>query len=69
MSNLRGALLAFVLVTLISVVAAVFRVATASERIRDRQHLARTVCIHGGGEWTAAETAQTCRRSDALLLP
>ena len=68
MLNLRSAQLAFLIVTLVSVAAALFRVATAPDRVRDRRNLAHAVCDSIGGEWTVVDKAETCRRADALPL-
>jgi hypothetical protein len=38
-----------------------FRVTTAPERIRDRQELARKVCLERGGQWTQIDRGQGCR--------
>ena len=42
---------AFAWVVLAAIVAALFRVATAPERIADRRTTARNVCLGSGGMW------------------
>ncbi|MES2960265.1 MAG: hypothetical protein V4792_18905 [Pseudomonadota bacterium] len=69
MLSFRGAQLAFIVVTLVAVGAAMFRVATAPDRVRDRRNLAHAVCDSVGGEWTVVDKAETCRRADTLPLP
>jgi len=71
MLNLRGAQMAFLIVTLVSVGAALFRVATGPDRARDRRNLAHTVCVGTGGEWAVVDKAETCRtaRPEAEALP
>ncbi|MBI5259251.1 MAG: hypothetical protein HY855_22295 [Burkholderiales bacterium] len=44
----------------------VFRVATAPERIRDRQETARKVCLERGGEWVTVNRRDLCRLPEAL---
>ena len=69
MLNLRGAQVAFLIVTLISVGAALFRVATGPDRARERRSLAQTVCVSAGGEWAVVDKVETCRTAEALPLP
>ncbi|MFO1222594.1 MAG: hypothetical protein U1E90_05820 [Burkholderiaceae bacterium] len=45
-------------------VSAVFRVATAPDRIRDRRDHAKEVCLKAGGEWVVAEDRrEACKRT------
>jgi hypothetical protein len=44
----------------------VFRVATAPDRIRDRQETARKVCIERGGEWVTEGRREVCRLADPV---
>jgi hypothetical protein len=69
MLSLRGAQLAFITITLVSVGAAMFRVATAPDRVRDRRNLAYAVCVSAGGEWTVVDKAEVCRTAEVLPLP
>ena len=61
-----GIRIAWTIVALIIVgaaVSAVFRVATAPERIRERRDIAREVCLKSGGEWVVAEgRREACKR-------
>jgi hypothetical protein len=66
---LRSAQLAFLVITLVSVGAALFRVATGPDRARDRRNLAHAVCDSIGGEWAVVDRVETCRRAEALPLP
>jgi len=60
----RFARTAFALVSVIAVSGAVFRIATAPERIRDRHETARTVCLQTGGEWVTVDRNEVCRRTE-----
>jgi len=60
----RFARTAFALVSAIAVSAAVFRIATAPERIRDRHQTARMVCLQTGGEWATVDGNEVCRRTE-----
>ena len=52
----------FAWVVLAAIVAALFRVATAPERIADRRNTARNVCLGSGGEWVTEGRNEICRR-------
>jgi hypothetical protein len=52
----------FAWVVLAAIVAALFRVATAPERIADRRNTARNVCLSSGGEWVTEGRDEICRR-------
>jgi hypothetical protein len=62
-----GIRIAWTIVALIIVgagVSAVFRVATAPERIRERRDIAKEVCLKSGGEWVVAEgRREVCKRT------
>lgn len=49
------------LVIALSVVAALFRVATAPERIAERRHTAKAVCVRSGGEWVRDGRDEGCK--------
>lgn len=53
---------AFMAILVIGVGAAVFRVATAPDRIRDRKETARSVCLSSGGQWVKVEREEICRK-------
>jgi hypothetical protein len=58
--------IAWTIVALIIVgaaVSAVFRVATAPDRIRERRDIAKEVCLKAGGEWVIAESKEVCKRA------
>jgi hypothetical protein len=58
--------IAWTIVALIIVgaaVSAVFRVATAPDRIRERRDTAKEVCLKAGGEWVIAERKEVCKRA------
>jgi hypothetical protein len=58
--------IAWTIVALIIVgaaVSAVFRVATAPDRIRERRDIAKEVCLKAGGEWVIAEKKEVCKRA------
>ena len=45
-------------------VSAVFRVATAPDRIRERRDMAREVCLKAGGEWVVGDgRREICKRA------
>jgi len=62
-----GMRIAWTIVALIIVgaaVSAVFRVATAPDRIRERRDMAKEVCLKAGGEWVIAESKkEVCNRA------
>ena len=59
--------IAFALVCVAAVLAAVFRVVTASDRVKERRETARSVCIRSGGEWVKVDDAEICRRNDLAV--
>lgn len=52
----------------LGVASAVFRVATAPDRIKERRETARKVCLASGGQWIE-ERDQGCRRPGDPLSP
>lgn len=62
--NLNIARIAFALVCVFAVGSAIIRVATASDRVKERRELARSVCTQSGGEWIKVDDAEICRRAD-----
>ena len=59
----------FAWVVLAAIVAALFRVATAPERIAERRNTARNVCLSSGGEWVTEGRDEICRRSALAAKP
>jgi hypothetical protein len=60
-----GVRIAWTIVALIIVgaaVSAMFRVATAPERIKERRDMAREVCVKSGGAWVGAGRDEGCKR-------
>jgi hypothetical protein len=60
-----GVRIAWAIVALIilgAVVSALFRVATAPDRIQARRDTAREVCVRAGGEWVMAGRHEVCKR-------
>ena len=55
---------AILLVIALGVGAAVFRVVTAPERVRQRIAVAQETCGKLGGEWVGAGRDGTCKTSD-----
>jgi hypothetical protein len=43
-------------------VSAMFRVATAPDRHKDRRDLAKEVCVKSGGEWVTTGRDEVCKR-------
>jgi len=62
-----GMRIAWTIVALIIIgaaVSAVFRVATAPERIRERREMAKEVCLKSGGEWVMGDNRrEVCKRA------
>ena len=54
---------AFVIVVLAAIAAAVFRVSTAPERMKERRNTARTVCVGSGGEWIRVGKDEICQKN------
>jgi hypothetical protein len=50
------------LIILGAVVSALFRVATAPDRIQARKDTAREVCVKSGGEWVVAGRDELCKK-------
>ena len=57
-----AARLAVVLVIVASVAGAIFRVATAPERVKERRDTARSTCVNAGGEWVQVGADEVCRQ-------
>jgi hypothetical protein len=53
---------AFAWVVFAAIVAALFRIATAPERIAERRNTARSVCLAGGGVWVKIDRDEICQR-------
>lgn len=53
--------IAIVAVITLTILAAVFRVSTAPERIRLRLDTAKTTCIKGGGDWVKEGRDALCQ--------
>jgi hypothetical protein len=60
---------AFVVIVVAAVGAALFRVITAPDRIAERRHTARNVCLHSGGEWVTDGRSEICRRPELASKP
>jgi hypothetical protein len=62
-----GIRIAWTIVALIVIgaaVSAVFRVATAPDRIKERRDMAKEVCLKAGGEWVIADDRrEVCKRA------
>ena len=53
-----------VLIIIGAAVSAVFRVATAPDRIRERREIAKEVCLKAGGEWIRSDDRrEVCKRA------
>ena len=50
-------------VIVLSVGSALFRVATAPERIAERRNTAKEVCVKSGGEWVRVGREEVCKRT------
>lgn len=59
----RFTILVVASVIVLSVSSALFRVATAPERIEERRTTAREVCVKSGGEWVRQGRDEICKRS------
>jgi hypothetical protein len=62
--NLSVARNAFLLIVLAAVAAAVFRIVTAPQRVKERRDTARNVCIGSGGEWLKLGNDEICRKPE-----
>ena len=62
-----GVRIAWTIVALIIIgaaISAIFRVATAPDRIRERRDMAKEVCLKAGGEWVMANNSkEVCKRA------
>lgn len=50
-------------VVALSVSSALFRVATAPERIAERRNTAKEVCVKSGGEWVHSGRDGVCKKT------
>jgi acyl-coenzyme A synthetase/AMP-(fatty) acid ligase len=50
-----------------AIAAAVFRVSTAPDRVRQRLETARAVCVSSGGEWVTVERDPICVKGSTAL--
>ena len=66
---IRIARYAFVLIALVAIVSAVFRVSTAPDRIKQRRDTAYSVCIASGGEWVKVDRDEICVKEEAAKKP
>lgn len=55
-------------VTVMVVGGTVFRVATAPDRVRDRQATAQRVCTERGGEWVSVDKRDVCRLPETKAI-
>jgi len=62
---IKVARFAFVLIVLVAVVAAAFRVATATDRIKERRDTARGACAASGGEWVKVDNVEACVHAES----
>ncbi|MBL8320345.1 MAG: hypothetical protein JNJ42_18210 [Burkholderiaceae bacterium] len=60
---IRFTILAFAAVLALSISAALFRVATAPERIAERRATAKEVCVKSGGVWVREGRDEICRKT------
>ena len=63
--RIRVARNAVMLVAVVAVGGALFRVVTAPDRVKERRDTARTVCETSGGKWRKAGPDEVCFREDA----
>ena len=56
-----AARVAVAVVIVASVAGAIFRVATAPDRVRERRETARVACANAGGEWVKVGNDELCR--------
>jgi len=59
----------FAVVVVMAVGAALFRVTTAPQRIKDRHETARSVCLASGGQWIKVERDEVCQRGAPASRP
>ena len=48
-------------VIVVSIAGAVFRIATAPERVHERREVARVACVNAGGAWVKVGADEMCR--------
>lgn len=59
--KLRLAGASILMVVILTIAAAAFRIWTAPERIRMRLDSAKATCLNGGGEWIKVGREESCR--------
>lgn len=60
-----GVRIAWAIVAMVIVgaaVSALFRVATAPDRVKERRNIAKEVCVKAGGEWVVSGRDEVCKR-------
>ena len=57
-----AARIAVAVVIVASIAGAIFRVATAPDRVRERREIARAACADAGGEWIKVGSDEICRQ-------
>lgn len=55
----------FMLVALLAVAAATYRITTAPQRMEERRATARSVCTNAGGEWVKQGREEWCLKVQA----
>lgn len=66
--NLGFARNVFMWVVLAAIVAALFRIATAPQRIAERHATARSVCLASGGRWVKEGRNEICERPELASI-
>ena len=59
----------FAVVVVMAIGSALFRVATAPQRIKDRHETARSVCLASGGQWVKIDRDELCQRGAPASRP
>lgn len=62
--RLNVSLMAIAIVVVLTIVATVFRVSTAPERIRMRLESAKASCLNAGGQWLKSGREATCQLAE-----
>ena len=60
MSKPNLAVMTVAVVVLMALLATIYRVSTAPDRIRERRGLAQTTCINKGGQWVMVDNQEAC---------
>ena len=66
MSKSNLAVMAVAAVVLMALLATLYRVSTAPDRIRERRGLAQTTCVNKGGQWVMVDNQEACVSGDDL---